>query len=91
MWVQPLGWEDPLEKEMATHSSILKSLENPTDKGAWRATVQHSMAQGTPRACVRVCVCVCVCRVCRGRVCVCVCVCARARSGVSNSLRPCRP
>ena len=22
-WVQPLGWEDPLEKEMATHSSIL--------------------------------------------------------------------
>ena len=21
--VQPLGWEDPLEKEMATHSSIL--------------------------------------------------------------------
>ena len=22
-WVQPLGLEDPLEKEMATHSSIL--------------------------------------------------------------------
>ena len=22
-WVQPLGREDPLEKEMATHSSIL--------------------------------------------------------------------
>ena len=22
-WVQSLGWEDPLEKEMATHSSIL--------------------------------------------------------------------
>ena len=22
-WVQPLGWEDPLEKERATHSSIL--------------------------------------------------------------------
>ena len=22
-WVQYLGWEDPLEKEMATHSSIL--------------------------------------------------------------------
>ena len=21
--VRPLGWEDPLEKEMATHSSIL--------------------------------------------------------------------
>ena len=23
MWVFLLGWEDPLEKEMATHSSIL--------------------------------------------------------------------
>ena len=22
-WVETLGWEDPLEKEMATHSSIL--------------------------------------------------------------------
>ena len=22
-WVQFLGWEDPLEKEMATHSSIV--------------------------------------------------------------------
>ena len=22
-WVQSLGWEDPLEKDMATHSSIL--------------------------------------------------------------------
>ena len=23
IWVQPLGWEDPLEMEIATHSSIL--------------------------------------------------------------------
>ena len=23
VWVQFLGWQDPLEKEMATHSSIL--------------------------------------------------------------------
>ena len=22
-WVQSLGWEDPLEKEMATHSFVL--------------------------------------------------------------------
>ena len=22
-WIQPLGWGDPLEKEMATHSSTL--------------------------------------------------------------------
>ena len=29
---------DPLEKEMATHSSI-SCLENPMDRGAWQATV----------------------------------------------------
>ena len=23
MWVPPLAWEDPLEKEMATHSRVL--------------------------------------------------------------------
>ena len=23
MWVRSLGWEDPLEKEITTHSSIL--------------------------------------------------------------------
>ena len=23
MWVQSLGWEDPLEESMATHSSLL--------------------------------------------------------------------
>ena len=32
-WVQSLGWEDPLEKEMAVHSSILvweiPRTENP--------------------------------------------------------------
>ena len=38
--VQSLGWEDPLEKERATHSSIL-ALENPMDRGAWRATVHR--------------------------------------------------
>ena len=24
-WVSSLGWEDPLEKDMATHSSIIDS------------------------------------------------------------------
>ena len=38
MWVRSLGWEDPLEKEMATHSSI-SGLKNPMDKGAWWAIV----------------------------------------------------
>ena len=31
--VQSLGWEDPLEKEMETHSSIL-AWEDPMDRGA---------------------------------------------------------
>ena len=38
MQVQSLGWEDPLEKGMATHPNIL-GLENAMDRGAWRATV----------------------------------------------------
>ena len=37
-WVQPMGWEDPLEEGMATHSSIL-AWRIPTDRGAWWATV----------------------------------------------------
>ena len=41
-WVRSLGWEDPLEKEMATHSS--SCLENPMDGGAWWATV-HRVAK----------------------------------------------
>ena len=31
-WVQSLGWEDPLEKEMATHSSILAWKISWTEK-----------------------------------------------------------
>ena len=38
IWVQSLGQEVPLEKEVATHSSIL-AWENPTDRGAWQAAV----------------------------------------------------
>ena len=37
-WVWSLGWEDPLEEGMATHSSIL-AWRIPTDRGAWWATV----------------------------------------------------
>ena len=35
IWVQSLGSEDPLEKEMATHSSIL-AWEILVDGGAWQ-------------------------------------------------------
>ena len=37
-WVRSLGWEDPLEEGMATHSSIL-ALRIPMDRGAWWAMV----------------------------------------------------
>ena len=33
-WVHSLGWEDPLEKEMATHSSIL-AWRNPWTEEPW--------------------------------------------------------
>ena len=36
-WVRSLDWEDPLEKGMATHSSIL-AWRSPIDRGAWKAT-----------------------------------------------------
>ena len=39
--VQSLEQEDPLEKEMATHSSILPYLENSMNRGAWQATVHE--------------------------------------------------
>ena len=38
MWVQSLGWEDFLEKEMATHSSNL-AWKIPWTRGVWWATV----------------------------------------------------
>ena len=33
-----MGWDDPLEKERVTHSSIL-GLGNPIDRVAWWAIV----------------------------------------------------
>ena len=42
-WARSLGWEDLLEKEMATYSSIL-AWRIPMDRGAWRATV-HGVAE----------------------------------------------
>ena len=46
MWetkVRCLGWEDPLEEGMATHSSVL-AWRIPIDRGAWWATV-HGVAR----------------------------------------------
>ena len=38
-WVQSLGWEDPLEEGMGTHSSIL-AWRIPMDRGTRRVIVQ---------------------------------------------------
>ena len=46
-WVRSLGWEDPLEKEMAAPLQY-SCLGNPTDKGAWWATV-HGVAKSWTR------------------------------------------
>ena len=37
-WVRSQGWEDPLEKDMTTHFSIL-AWRIPMDRGAWWSTV----------------------------------------------------
>ena len=43
-WVQSLGWENPLEKEMATWLLHYSCLENPMHRGTWWATV-HRVAE----------------------------------------------
>ena len=45
--VQSLGQEDLLEKEMATHNSVL-AWKNPMDGGAWYATV-HGVTKNRTR------------------------------------------
>ena len=42
-WVQSLGWEDPLEEGMVTHSSIF-AWRIPMDRGVWQAIV-HGVAE----------------------------------------------
>ena len=43
-WVQSLGWEEPLEEEMATHPSI------PTRKVPWTEEPGGSQSKGLQRA-----------------------------------------
>jgi len=46
IWVQSLGCEDPLEKGMATHASIL-AWRIRMDRRAWRATVSKDAESDT--------------------------------------------
>ena len=47
-WVQSLGWEDPLDEGMTTHSSILAWRIPSHGRGAWQATVH-----GVVKSCTR--------------------------------------
>ena len=47
IWVQSLGWEDPLKEGMAIHSSIL-DWRIPKYRGAWWAAV-YGVAQSRTR------------------------------------------
>ena len=59
MWVQSLDWEDPLEKEMTTHSSIL-TWESPWTEEPGRLQsmglqrVGHDLA-AKQQKCISVC------------------------------------
>ena len=44
-WVQSLDWEDPLEEDIVTHSSIF-AWRTPIDRGAWCGALQ---SMGTQR------------------------------------------
>ena len=48
-WVQSLGWEDPLEKDMATHSNILAWKTPWTEEPGWVQSMgprrQHERAR----------------------------------------------
>ena len=41
--VRSLGWKDPLQEGMATHSNIL-AWRIPMDTGTWQATI-HGVAK----------------------------------------------
>ena len=65
-WVQSLGGEDPLEKKMATHSSVLAwRIPWTDDPGGLQSMgsqrVGHDWVTNI-YMCVCVCVCVCVWR-----------------------------
>ena len=48
-WVQSLGWEDPLEKEMATHSSVLAWRIPWTEELGGQQSMGHKESDTTER------------------------------------------
>ena len=53
-WVQSLGWDDPLEEGMATHSSIL-AWRILMDRGAWCTTVHGAQVDTYIARCHNIC------------------------------------
>ena len=50
-WVRSLGWDDPLEKEMAIHSSTVAWVKPPKSPIAWdldSSQVGDGEGNGTP-------------------------------------------
>ena len=48
-WVQSLGWEDPLENEMASHSSILAWRMPQTEEAVGPQRIGHDCTADTLR------------------------------------------
>ena len=58
-WVQSLGWDDPLEKEMATHSSILAWKISWTEEpgglqSMWLQRVRHTLTNKQLQQCLEI-------------------------------------
>ena len=49
-WLQSLGWEDPLEEEMATHASILAWEIPCTEKPGQLQSMVHKESEMTEHA-----------------------------------------
>ena len=56
VWVPSLAWEDPLEKEMATHSRILAKIPWTEEPGRQQSTeskrVRHNLATKQQQTCL---------------------------------------
>ena len=51
MWVRSLGWEDPLEEEMATHSNILARIIPWTEESGGLQSMESQELDVTEHAC----------------------------------------
>ena len=55
MWIWSLGWEDPLEEEMATHSSILAWKIPWTEEPSKLQSLRSNMTEWMSTYCMLIC------------------------------------